>query len=63
MSKLITVSGAKNEATIVFTDDGKLAPLPPSAGVPATITKGAASQVIAVHGTTTGIVADIPSGQ
>jgi len=38
-------------------------PLPASAGIPATATVSKVGQIIAVHGTTAGVVVDIPSGK
>jgi hypothetical protein len=58
----VTVTGSKNEATVVFDNSGRV-PQPASAGVPIAVTKGANSQILAVRGTVSGVVADLPSGQ
>jgi len=46
--------------SVVDTGTNSATPLPASAAVPATVTKGAAGQVISVNGTVAGIV---PSGR
>lgn len=58
----VKVIGADKGSAVVFSNVGE-SPLPLSAGLPATVTKTATGQVLAVHGTTAGIVADIPSGK
>lgn len=54
------VIGADKKSVVVFHNSGQH-PLPPSAGVPAAITKGNSGQVTGVHGTTSGIVFDSPA--
>jgi hypothetical protein len=56
----IKVIGADKNSAVVFSSAGTT-PLPASAGVAVTATKNAASQVIAAHGTVSGIVFDSPA--
>jgi hypothetical protein len=56
----VNVIGADKKSIIVFSNVGTT-PIPASAGVAVTATKNAASQVVAVHGTISGIVFDSPA--
>jgi hypothetical protein len=56
----INIVGADKNSVVVFSNAG-LTPVPASAGVSVTATKNAAAQVVAAHGTVSGIVFDSPA--
>jgi hypothetical protein len=56
----LKILGADKNSAVVFSSLGTT-PLPASAGVTVTTTKNTAAQVVAAHGTISGVVFDSPA--
>jgi hypothetical protein len=56
----VNVIGADKKSAVVFANASQT-PLPGSAGQAVTATKNAAAQVVAAHGTISGVVFDSPA--